>query len=164
MKILIVFYSRSNATKTLAEALAKDLGADLEELKDHKDWSGPVGWVKAGRAAMMKQETEIDALKNDPALYDLVLIGSPVWAGTFAPAVRMFIKSHKENLKKVAFFSTQASDKEQGIFNRLEEFSDRQPEMKFFFTTKEIKSGAYQEKIKGVIKDIKKLFNDEKLR
>jgi flavodoxin len=157
MKILIVFYSRSNVTKTLAESLAKDLGADLEELKDHQDWSGPIGWVKAGRAAMMKFETEIDGLKNDPALYDLVLIGSPVWAGTFAPAVRMFIKSQKENLKKVIFFSTQGSEKEQGIFNRLEEFVGRKPEMKFFFTTREIKSGSYQKKMKGIVEDIKKL-------
>ncbi len=157
MKILIVYFSRTGATKILAEDLAKALGADTEELKDHQNWSGPVGWMKAGRAAMMKTETEIDILKNNPALYDLVLIGSPVWAGTFAPAVRMFIKSQKENFRKVIFFSTQGSEKEQSIFVRLEEFVGRQPEMKFFFTTKEINSGAYQEKMRSIVEDIKKI-------
>ncbi len=102
MKTLIAYYSRTGNTKQVAETLAEKLDADIDEIKDMKDRSGIVGWLMGGKDAFRENTTEI-AFKKDPKDYDLVVIGTPVWAGTMTPAVRMYLKN---NFKKVAFFCT----------------------------------------------------------
>jgi flavodoxin len=103
MKVLVAYYSRTASTKKLAEDIAKCLKADIDEIIDKKSRSGPIGFLSGGRDAMGKKETNIEAKKN-PEKYDLVVIGTPVWAGTITPAVRAYLTTY--NFKKVAFFST----------------------------------------------------------
>ena len=47
-KVLIVYFSRSGATRTLAEAIARALHADLEELKERRSRAGIIGWLRSG--------------------------------------------------------------------------------------------------------------------
>jgi flavodoxin len=103
MKALVAYYSKTASTKKLAEEIAKNLKADIDEIIDKKSRSGPIGFLTAGRDAMNKKETEIET-KKDPEKYDLVVIGTPVWAGNVTPAVRTYVTKHK--FKKVAFFCT----------------------------------------------------------
>jgi flavodoxin len=109
MKTLVVFYSRSGSTKKIAQTLAKKLGADLDEIIDHTDRSGIKGWLLAGRDAMKQSLTDI-SVKKDPKKYDLIVVGSPVWAWTGAPAVRTYLTKYKSQIKKVAIFTTSGSD------------------------------------------------------
>ena len=44
-KALIVFYSRTGNTKTVAEALRETFDADLQEIRDLKDRSGISGFI-----------------------------------------------------------------------------------------------------------------------
>ncbi len=104
-KILVVFYSRTGNTKKLAEKIARKLDADIEEIIDKKSRKGILGYVFGGRDAFRKSTTEI-IFKKDPEKYRLVVIGTPVWAGTVVPAVRTYLIENKSKLKKVAFFCT----------------------------------------------------------
>jgi len=103
MKLLVVYYSRTSSTKKLAEEIAKCLKADIDEIIDKKSRSGPIGFLSGGRDAMGKKETKIET-KINPEKYGLVIIGTPVWAGTVTPAVRTYLAKYK--FKKVAFFCT----------------------------------------------------------
>jgi flavodoxin len=49
-KVLVVYYSRTGATRTLAEALAKALQADIEPIIDRKNRSGIFGYRVASKA------------------------------------------------------------------------------------------------------------------
>ena len=106
MKALVVYYSRSGHTRQVAEALARKLNADLQELVDRSARKGLVGWLKSGRDAIKERETELAPMVHRPEDYDLIVVGTPVWASHPAPAVRTFLGAHDLSGKRVAFFCT----------------------------------------------------------
>ncbi len=107
MKILVVLYSRTGATKKLGEKIAKKLGSEVDVITDKTNRDGIRGWFGAGKDVLFKKSTEI-GFEKDPKEYDMVIIGTPVWVGTMAPAVRRYILENK--FGGVAFFATFAGD------------------------------------------------------
>ena len=107
MKTLVVFYSKTGRTRKAAEALAGLLGAELEELRERGvNRSGVIGYLKAGRDALRKNAVELEPAAHDPAAYDRVVLGSPVWAFTLCPAVRAYAAAQAGAIRKAAFFCT----------------------------------------------------------
>ena len=106
MKSLVVYYSRTGNTKFVAEEIAAELGSDIEELVDLKSRAGAIGWMSAGRDATGNRQTEIAETKKNPADYDLVVVGTPVWAWGPSAAVRTYVGKHDLAGKKVALFFT----------------------------------------------------------
>lgn len=56
MKSLVVFYSRTGNTRRVAEMIAGEMKADLQELVDKKSRKGPIALLRAGRDAIKKGE------------------------------------------------------------------------------------------------------------
>jgi len=110
VKTLVVYYSRTGNTKNIGEEIAAALKADVEELKDGKSRRGPIGFLMAGREAMKKVPVELEPLKHDPAAYDVVVVGTPVWASTVCSPVRTFLERNRAALKKVAWFCTSGGE------------------------------------------------------
>jgi flavodoxin len=110
VKTLVVYYSRSGNTKKVAGMIARQLGADLEELVDLKGRAGLLGWLRAGRDAMKDRTTDLGPLGHDPGDYDVIVVGSPVWAAHPAPAVNTFLNSQDLSGKQVALFCTMAGN------------------------------------------------------
>jgi menaquinone-dependent protoporphyrinogen IX oxidase len=59
--------------------------------------------------------------------YDLVLIGTPIWACTMASPVRSFLQEYKEKLPRVAFFCTMGGDDASDTFSEMEDLSEKLP-------------------------------------
>ena len=55
MKCLVVYYTRTGKTKFVAEAIATQLGADLEEVVDLKKRGGAIGWNKRRQGCIKKK-------------------------------------------------------------------------------------------------------------
>ncbi|MFU8781342.1 MAG: flavodoxin family protein [Kiritimatiellia bacterium] len=106
MKILVVYYSRTGCTRMVADRLAQSLHADLLELQEQTNRDGVWGFIKGGFDAWRKNLTELAAVDKDLADYDLVVIGSPVWAGTLCPAVRTLLQQVAARVPCSAFFCT----------------------------------------------------------
>ena len=106
MKILIVFYSRTGVTKKVAKDISVLLKADMEEIIDKKNRDGAMGYLFAGRDATFKKLTEVNEQKYNPADYDVIVIGTPVWAFKMCPAIRTYITKNKDYFKNVALFCT----------------------------------------------------------
>ncbi|MFW6189478.1 MAG: flavodoxin family protein [Planctomycetota bacterium] len=103
-KTLVAYYSRTGATRTLAQAVAMELEAELEEIRDRKKRTGP--WLPlAGLDAVLRRETQIEAPRREPADYDLVVVGTPVWAWSMAAPVRTYLRRNRGALPRVAFFA-----------------------------------------------------------
>ena len=110
MNCLVIYYTRTAKTKFVAEAIAAQLGADLEEIVDLKKRGGAIGWINGGKDASRKSLTEIAPTQKVPADYDLVVIGTPIWAWAPTPAFRTYVSKNSLAGKKVALFYTFDSD------------------------------------------------------
>lgn len=106
MSILVAYYSRTGCTRNVAEQMAQSLRANLLELQDQRNRAGVWGFIKGGFDAARKKPTELAAIDIDLATYELVIIGSPVWAGTICPAVRTFLQQSAATIPRAAFFCT----------------------------------------------------------
>ena len=104
MRPLVVFYSRTGRTRKVGEAIATALDCDSEELVDTRKRSGPIGFMRSGREAQSKQLTVLQPVKRDPSLYDIVILGTPIWMGTMSSAMRTYIAENKSKFNRVAFF------------------------------------------------------------
>ncbi len=110
MKTLVVYYSRTGNTKFVAEEITAELGADIEEIIDLKNREGKLGWLSASRDGTGNRQTKIQETTRDPQNYDLIVIGTPVWAWSPSAAIRTYVAKHDLSEKKVALFLTVGND------------------------------------------------------
>lgn len=106
MKTLIVYYSRTGTTEALARQLAEKLGADVEPLVDPTPRQGIKGFWSGAVDARKKTLAELPELHHNPAYYDCVLVGTPVWAGDMTPAVRAFLTKFADADAAFGLFAT----------------------------------------------------------
>jgi len=148
MKSLIVFYSRKGTTKKIAELIGKELDADIEELIDLNKRTGfIIGFLKCGLAATKEKLTDLKEPEKDPSLYDLVILGTPIWNKRMTPAIRTYIHNNKEKFKKVAFFCTYGGRGSEELFNSMKELIGIEPISTLDITRKEIKKNLHLKKI-----------------
>ena len=140
--ILVVYYSRTGTTRKVAEYITKQLGADMEEIIDMKKRSGIWGFLIGGRDALRKKETEINEIKKDPSKYDLVIAGSPMWAGNITPAIRTYLNKYKTDIKSVAFFVTSGGSNQGKIFEEVRSLLDKELISLMGICTKELKDDS----------------------
>ena len=112
MKTGIIYYSRTGNTKQAAETIEKKLKNKKIDVKlfEIKHVKKP-GFFKAGYAAMRQKELPIIDVDFDLKKYDLLLFGSPIWAGKPAPFIKTFINKIGKTIsgKKTMVFLTCSS-------------------------------------------------------
>jgi flavodoxin len=102
---LIVYYSRTGLTRHVAEQLAPMLDADVEEIREAKDRSGPLGWISAGKDATLRHQAELTSTHSVEGR-KMVIIGMPVWAFSPPPAIRTYLAKMPLAGKTVCAFCT----------------------------------------------------------
>ncbi len=106
MKKLVVFYSFEGNTRFIAENIAQEIDADLLELRPKKDVKSK-GFMKyfwGGRQVVMKATPKLESFDVNPQDYDILFIGTPVWAFSYAPALKSFFEKIHLADKKIAIF------------------------------------------------------------
>ncbi len=106
MKTLVLYYSKTGNTKHIAEIIAKEVKADILEIQREKDIKGTgFGmYMKGGFEAMTKRKAKIKPFEKDLQKYDLIFLGSPVWAWSMNPAVRSMLTEVNFTGKKFALY------------------------------------------------------------
>lgn len=107
-KVLVLYYSQTGATKTVAEEIQKQTGADIEALEVENPYDGDFQQT-IERCQKEKAAGELPTLKPIKANldeYDVVFLGFPVWFGTYAPPVEALLKEVDFDGKKVVSFCT----------------------------------------------------------
>ena len=108
MKTLILYYSYGGNTRRVAQMIQKEVGGDLAEIQTVQPYTGDYN------AVVDQGQREIDSgfcpelkpLSVDLKDYDTVVLGSPVWWYTFAPAMHSFLKEADLAGKRVYPFAT----------------------------------------------------------
>jgi flavodoxin len=107
-KRLVVYYSFEGNTRLVASTIAEAVGATLAELHPDEE-PGSTGFTKYlwyGKQRLMRRRPRLAPLQIDPSAYDLIYVGTPVWAYVPAPPVTVFLEEHPLAAKRVALFCT----------------------------------------------------------
>lgn len=118
-KILIVYLSRTNNTKAIAEMIHQKVGGTLVPLELKKPY--PENYQAIVKQVAEENETgylpplktKIDSIQN----YDVVFVGFPTWGMQLPPPMKSFLKQHDLSGKTVIPFNTNAG---YGIGNSFE--------------------------------------------
>lgn len=138
MKALVVWYSNTGTTTLVAERIARALEADLEAIEETKPRpklvvdgqpspEGGRAMPAASFAALLGRGSAIRDCRKDPAEYDLVVVGTPVWVRALTPAVRTYLKRHRNSLGRVAFFCTGGEPEKARVFGQMRRLARKEP-------------------------------------
>lgn len=119
-RILIVYYSLTGNTQFIAETIGETLKADIEELKPIKELnpSSSMKYMWGGFQATMKKKPKLKEIVKNPLDYDIIFLGTPVWAWTLSPPLRKYISMYDLSGRKVAIWTCSAG----GSGRALEKF------------------------------------------
>lgn len=108
MSLLVVYYSYGGNTRKIAQKIHAELGGDIAEIKTVKPYTGSYDEVvdQGQREVDAGLKPEIQLLGVNVADYDDIIIGTPVWWYTFAPATKTFLESVDWAGKNVYPFAT----------------------------------------------------------
>lgn len=107
MKNLVVYYSKSGNTGTVAQEISKAVNGEIKKIELVKDIS--FGW--AAFTALFGLKGKIKAIDFNVEDYDNIFIGSPVWAGKSSTPINTFLSDVDFTGKNVFIFITQADNK-----------------------------------------------------
>ncbi len=156
MNCLLVFYSRTGNTKKIAELLSTEMNCEYEEILDTKKRKGfIIGFIKSGFAATREKLTIIKEIQKDPKLYDLVILGTPIWNKRMTPAIRTYITENKNRFKSVAFYCTMGGKGGPQTFESMTKLCEKTPVSTLEITKKEIKNELHLDKIKNFSQQFK---------
>lgn len=103
-KALVLYYSETGSTKTVAEELQKQLGADIESIEAVNPYSG--NFQETMQRAQRDKEPEIKPLKANIKAYDIIYLGYPIWGGTYAAPIVTLVKKYDFAGKTIVPFCT----------------------------------------------------------
>ena len=107
-KILIVYLSRTNNTKAIAEIIQKNAGGTLVALELEKPY--PENYQATVQQVVREDETgylpplktKINGVQN----YDVVLVGFPTWGMKLPPPMKSFLRQYDLSGKTIVPFNT----------------------------------------------------------
>jgi flavodoxin len=106
MKTAVIYYSYEGNCALAAEIIKAELNADIFRIEtvDSKKRKGFFLIAWGGGQVLMGKKPPLKPLSVGISAYDLVVIGTPVWAGSPAPAVVSFLSANNIAGKKIALF------------------------------------------------------------
>ena len=136
MKTAVVFYSLNGNCSVIAKELKTLLNADVVRLHttDEKNRKGLAKFFWSCKMMLSRKNPSLKPYTFDPAAYDRIVIGAPVWAGAPASPVRTFAAEAGITGKKIALFVCHAGGKGKALekFQELFSGSDIIAEADFF--------------------------------
>ncbi len=122
LKSLIVFYSRSGHTESLAKSLAELTGAETIRIEcTHPypaDYDATIERFKAERAA--NALPAICPIEKDVNSYDVIYIGSPTWGGHLCYPIQRFLQDTKLRGKTLMLFTSHGGSGEASTLDDLQ--------------------------------------------
>ena len=107
-KTLVLYYSQTGTTQTVAEELQKQLGADIERIEAVVPYDGDFqATIQRGGDELRSGEVpELKPIQANLADYDVIFIGYPIWFGTYARPIATLVKENDFAGKTIVPFCT----------------------------------------------------------
>ena len=105
----IVYYSRSNNTRTGAVYIADKTGAELIELVELKGRKGLAGFIKSGYQAVSGKRSKLQGNPwNETEKHSSLYLMTPIWGSKITPAMNAFLQDANFKGKNVTVITFQA--------------------------------------------------------
>ena len=107
-KTLILYYSQTGTTQTVAEELQRQLGADIERIEAVNPYDGDFqATIQRGGEELKSGELpELKPIQANLADYDVIFIGYPIWFGTYAMPIATLVGENDFAGKTIVPFCT----------------------------------------------------------
>jgi menaquinone-dependent protoporphyrinogen IX oxidase len=151
---LIVYYSNTGHTRKVAEELAEVSRWSIAEIRDAKPRKGRWGEIRCAIESLTGIKPRIEFTSSSFDTFDVVIIGTPVWAGHVASPVQSFLAKHRDDLSRVAFFCTCAGPNSSPVFDQLHALTGKVPVNTLAITNEEMKSSNYRDKLAAFAKAV----------
>jgi flavodoxin len=154
-KILIVYLSRTNNTKVIAEIIHDNVGGDLVAIELQNPY--PANYKQTVDQVSKENETDyLPSLKTkieNIEKYDVVFVGFPTWGMQLPPPMKSFLKQYNLSGKTVIPFNTNAGYGVGSGFETVKKLCNKSTILEGF----EIKGGKEKDGILFVMKGDKKV-------
>ena len=122
-KTLIIYYSLEGNTKLIAEKISEKFKFDIIELKPKKQYTtkGFKKYFWGGKSVVFGDKPKLINDDIDLNLYETIIIGTPIWAGTFAPPIKTILSQYKIEKKQIALFACHGGGGAEKCFNRIKQ-------------------------------------------
>ena len=109
MKALVLYYSKDGGnTELIAKKVAEGIGADIERVETVLEYDSATIDAQAQKEIDEKTLVPIKQLTKNIKDYDVIVIGTPTWWYSMAPAIRTLLSSTDFFAKIVVLFQTHA--------------------------------------------------------
>lgn len=119
MTVLVAYHSHTGTTRRVAELAAREIGADIVEIRTSRYGRGAGGFLRAAFDSIRGRLPEIDGGNLDPGRYDLVLLMAPVWAGRASTPIRAYLQQHRGKIRRSVFVLSCGGSAGQGAFDQM---------------------------------------------
>lgn len=107
-KALVLYYSQTGATETVAAAIQAATGADIEAFDVVEAYDGD---YNATIQRCMSERSSgfvptLSPISSDLSKYDVIYLGYPIWFGSYAPPVQALLAGVDLSGKKIVPFCT----------------------------------------------------------
>jgi len=120
MKAVVIFYSFDGNCTLVAEEIRDELNADMIQLqtKVEPKCCKIARFFWSFGKMFSRKNPPLKPVAFDPSLYDLIILGAPVWGYAPASPMRTFLSGADISEKKIALFVCHAG----GVGKSLEKF------------------------------------------
>ena len=112
MKKLVAYFSASGVTKSTAETLAKEIGADLFEIEPKEAYTkADLDWANSSSRSTVEMKNksfrpEMVKKTLDLSEYDTIFVGFPIWWYVAPTIINTFGESYNFSGKTIVPFAT----------------------------------------------------------
>lgn len=112
MKKLVAYFSASGVTKSTAETLAKEIGADLFEIEPKEAYTkADLDWTNSSSRSTVEMKNksfrpEMVKKALDLSEYDTIFVGFPIWWYVAPTIINTFGESYNFSGKTIVPFAT----------------------------------------------------------
>ena len=107
MKAAVIYYSLEGNTEFIAKAIAQEANTELIQIKTKKEYpkKGFMKFFVGGKSVLFHEKPELLNKSFDLKEFDTLIIGSPIWVGTYAPAIHSFLSNNDIKNKTIYLFA-----------------------------------------------------------
>ena len=155
-RILVTYYSLTGNTAKVAVDLAARLRADVMPLRELAQRRGMLGYLRAAIDSLRERPAAIEPPAKSAGDYDLIIVGTPIWAGRITPAVRAYLQTVRGATARVAFFITSGGTDVATVRPALEKLAGAPALAAAGFTERELRDPRrYELKLKEFVASVR---------